>query len=103
MKEYKLEAAEAILKNLCVKLINKKFEALWLEKFIENFNLKKKPVNNAHQPNSATVYTTDERGQKVPKQATAHLNDIKKDIEDVELQEASIISLISELKREKNI
>ena len=100
MKEYKLEAAEAILKNLCVKLINKKFEALWLEKFIENFNLKKKPINTAHHPNSATVYTTNERGQKVPKQATAHLNDIKNDIEDIELQEASIVSLISELKRE---
>ena len=99
MNEYKLGAAEEILKNLCTKLINKKFEAMWLEKFIYNFKLTHKPIGNGGHPNQATIYTTDNQGKRTPKSAETHLIDLEKDIEEIELQEGAINSIISELKR----
>lgn len=100
MNQYKLEAAEAIYKNLCVKLVNKKFEALWLEKFIENFNLTKKPIGQNGQPNIATIYITDTTGKKESKSAVSHLNNVKNEIEELEMQIGAINVLISELQRE---
>ena len=99
-KTFKIEAAEITLKNLCARLINKKFEALWLERFIDKFKLTHKPFGPNGQPNQATIYTTDNKGIKIPKSAETHLKDIKNDVEELELQEGAINSLISELKRE---
>lgn len=99
-KEYQLEKAEAIKKQTYEGLIASQFEAMSLEKRIELFRSKKKPVSKSGFPQELMVNVRMGDGTIKPTQASKHLDDLKERIETIEIELGAIDALISQINRD---